>query len=273
MNYSRTPNQHTGKIAHAGHAPPKFRSPTNTSSTLPMSTLSYIRRPLPPAPRNKDSSSGLSGSQSNDVTAHLRNFEHHIPLKHDVKYIYAVNPSSPNIVHFFEYRGYGAPSSTLGALGDVYIDLTQNSYSLYAKGGMGWGRWSGSGWFEHPFLTDTVLWFSLESIVWIHPTMVDRPSQTADIHTAIRDMLDHEEGLRRNNQAPPKLPETESREDSDMTAAGNGSRKRPRVDSEPTSTLHDSESASSTSAPPLVHIVSASSSQLSQNSSTSVFGY
>jgi hypothetical protein len=240
MNYSRSPTQHTGKVAHAGHAPPKFRSPANTSGALSVSALSSLRRPLPPAPRNKDSSDGLTGPQGINVTACLRSFEHHIPLKHDAKYTYAADPSSPNIVYFFEYRGYGVPSPMLGALGDVYVDRTPDSYALYARGGLGWVRWAIPGWFEHPFLTDTILWLSLDSVVWIHPTMVDKHSQAADIHGAIHDMLVHEDQSSCGNQASRKQIETDGRDGSDAKVTGNGSRKRARVDEEP-STAHNSE--------------------------------
>ena len=150
MSDNLPPLRHTGKVAHAGHAPPKFRSPINSGLS--------IRRPLPSPPRNKDSSHGLSNSQALNFTAHLHSFEHHIPLKHDVKYVYSEIPSSPNNVYFFEYRGFGVPSPTLGALGDVYVDQNEKCSSLYAKCRANWVRWTVPGWLEHPFLTDTVLW-------------------------------------------------------------------------------------------------------------------
>jgi hypothetical protein len=172
-----------------------------------------------------------------------------------VKYTYAEIPSSPNIVYFFEYRGYGVPSCTLGSLGDVYIDLTENDYALYAKGVSDWARWTVAGWLEHPFLTDTVLGFLLDTVVWIHPMKVDRPSQAAELYFAIRDMLVHEEEVLRSNQVSRKQPETEDGE-SDI-ASGNGSRKRPRVDEEPSSTAHNLEPPSSPLSEP--QIVSESS--------------
>ena len=82
-----------------------------------LSTLYLKFVALPPASRGKASFSGLSSSQENDKTTKLHSFEHHIPLKHDVKYIYAVNPTAPNTVYFFEYRGHGAPPPGIGALG------------------------------------------------------------------------------------------------------------------------------------------------------------
>jgi hypothetical protein len=265
MDVVRTPSKHTGKLVHAGHAPPKFHSLSNTQSTL-----SYIRRPLPPPPRNKDSVHGIPDSQANNettrlVSARLCNFDHHIPLKHDVKYTYAVNPSH-NIVYFFEYRGYGIPLPTLGALGDVYIDLTDDSHALYTKNATGWARWTLPGWLEHPFLTDTVLSLSPEGVIWTHPMMADKFSQDADIHRGIHDMLSLEADSPRSNEAPLSLPvqpesvsvipvtgltpqkeHAQSRpssissrrprqydkdNESDATAAGDSPRKRPRVDEE-----------------------------------------
>ncbi|KIM89732.1 hypothetical protein PILCRDRAFT_194547 [Piloderma croceum F 1598] len=237
---SRPQYRHVGRSSYnpAGRAPPRFRSPTNTLSTLSTPTSTSIRRPLPPPPRNNDSSSVLSETDNNTVTAaRLRSFEHHIPLKHDVKYTYAELPSFPNVVFFFEYRGYGFPSSTLGASGDIYIDITEHSYALYAKGVTDWARWTVGGWLEHPFLTDTVLGFLLDTVVWIHPMRVDRPSQAAELHYAIRDMLIHE---------------ADDGDDSDAVAAGNGSRKRPRVDEETSSTAHNSEPPSSPLSEPQV---------------------
>jgi hypothetical protein len=179
------------------------------------------------------------------TAARLRSFEHHIPLKHDVKYTYAELSSFPNVVYFFEYRGYGFPSSTLGVSGDIYIDITEHSYALYAKGVTDWTRWTVAGWLEHPFLTDTVLGFLLDSVVWIHPMKVDRPSQAIELHYAIRDMLIHEAEVLCSNQASRKQGETDDGDDSDAVAAGNGSRKRPRVDEEPSFTAHNSEAPSS----------------------------
>jgi hypothetical protein len=240
MNYNRSPIQHTSKVAHAGHAPPKFRSPANASTTPSISAS--IRRPLPPAPRNKDSSSGLSDSQAKEVPrAYLRSFEHHIPLKHDVKYIYAPNPT--NIVYFYEYHGHGVPSPTLGALGDVF--LTINTYQIFVKCLLGWVQWTTPGWFEHPFLTDTVLWFSLESVVWIHPTMTDEYSQASNMFIALQDMLDHQEKSRCSNQASDKQIEANGKDNSDAVTDGNDSRKRARVDEETSSPAHNSEPPSS----------------------------
>jgi hypothetical protein len=193
---------------------------------------SAMRRTLPPAPRNEDSRSGVI--DSTESCARLRSFRHHIPLKHDVKYIYAAaNPVSPNDIYFFEYRCHGTPSPELGALGDVYIDLTSNSHALYAKCRVGWVRWSRIVNIEHPFLTDTILYLSLEGVDWVHPTMVDKPtSQAHDAHSAILDMLIMEQEALRTNEKSRKQAEKDGRDKLDPIAAENGSRKRRRVDEE-----------------------------------------
>lgn len=162
-----------------------------------------------------------------------------MPLKHDVKYTYAINPAAPNMVYFFEYHGYGPPSPTLGALGDVYVDLSQDAHALYGRNavGGGWTRWVVPGWFEHPFLTDTVLWISPEGIVWTHPMRADKLLRDADIHFAISDMLDREDEARGEQAAKRRAETGESREDADSVAAGNGSRKRPRVEDDSSSEL------------------------------------
>ena len=232
MNSTSPPAQHHWKVAHAGHAPPKFRSPTTTASSPSINTS--IRRPLPPAPRDKASSSGLSSSQESYVKANLRSFEHHIPLKHDVKYIYAVNHTVPNTVYFFEYCGHGAPPPEIGALGDVYVDVTQDSYALFAKIMAGWVRWTAPAGLHHPFLTDTILWVSLDNVEWVHPTEIDKHSQASDIHSAIHNLLVHErESLHTDQVMRTQMqPEANGGEESDSTAARNGSRKRPRVEEE-----------------------------------------
>ncbi|KIM79906.1 hypothetical protein PILCRDRAFT_823077 [Piloderma croceum F 1598] len=81
MNYTSPPAQHPWEVTHAGHVPPTFHSPTTSSPSI--NTLPQICRSLPPAPCDKASFSG----QENDITTKLHSFEHHIPLKHDVKYI------------------------------------------------------------------------------------------------------------------------------------------------------------------------------------------
>ena len=234
MNYASRPAQHPLEVTHAGHAPPKFRFPTTTASSPSINTLPPIRRSFPPAPCNKASSSGLSSSQENDITAKLHSFEHHIPLKHDVKYIYAVNPTAPNTVYFFEYRGHSTPLPGIGTLGDVYVDITQDSYALFAKSIAGWVQWTAPAGLQHPFLTDTILWVSLDNVEWVHPTEIDKHSHAADIHSAIHDLLVHERESPQTTQVTrtQMQPEANDRDESDSTAAGNGSRKRPRVEEE-----------------------------------------
>src|ERR1700736_6427584 len=56
------------------------------------------------------------------MTANIPSFKHHIPLKHNVKYIYAVKPTAPNTAHFFRYCAHSAPSPGIG-LGNIYMDI------------------------------------------------------------------------------------------------------------------------------------------------------
>ena len=110
---------------------------------------------------------------------------------------------------------------------------------------MNWVRWTVPGWLEHPFLTDTVLWISTEGIVWIHPTEADKYSHPDEIHHAIHDVLFPEKASRRSDQASPEKPATTGRNNSGATVAGDGPRKRPRVEEEQSSTLRDVERSGS----------------------------
>jgi hypothetical protein len=109
---------------------------------------------------------------------------------------------------------------------------------------------------NHPFLTDTILSLSLEGAIWAHPTMVDKYSQDADIHRAVRDMLDHEKQSIGSNQVLGKLRETGGRDDSNPISAGNNSRKRLRVGEESSPTAHSDPSTSSISAQGSARVVS-----------------
>ena len=115
MNYTSPPAQQPWEVTHAGHAPQTFHSPTTSSPSI--NTLPQIHHSLPPASHNKASFSGLSSSQENNIITKLHSFKHHIPLKHDIKYTYAVNPMASNTVYFFEYHGPCAPPPGIGALG------------------------------------------------------------------------------------------------------------------------------------------------------------
>lgn len=221
--------------------------------------MSTARRALPPPPRNKDSLLESPDSQVTKVSACLRSFEHHIPLKHDAKYTYAIDPSPSNIVYFFEYHGYDVPSRILGAMGDTYVDLTHNSYVLYAKTTAGWVRWTPPAVLEHPFLTDTILSLSLEGVIWDHPMMVDKHSQNADIHRPVHVLYHEEESLCHKREASRKPPEADIKDNSNAASAGNNPRKRLRVDEKPSLTARISDTPTPSPSPQqLVQIVSES---------------
>lgn len=220
---------------------PKRRLPSSTPSESTSSPSPSIRRSLPPPPRDKNSTSGLSDAQAAHVIARLRSFEHHIPLKHDAKYTFAINSSSPNFVYFFEYRGIGPPCDSFGASGDIYIDLTHNSYALYGKGDAGWVQWTVPGLFEHPFLTDTLLWVDPDNIVWERPANVSKIARDADISIAIHNMLAFQT-LQQGDPIFPNLPKTHS-----TMVNTDPPRKRPRVEEVPSSTVRKSEPPSSLS--------------------------
>jgi hypothetical protein len=134
----------------------------------------------PPPPRNADSAVDLLGQ--NGLTAQLRCFEHHKPLRQDDAYPYRYPPDD-NLVYYIEYRTcVGGPRLDIVALaGDVYLDMTvPDSPEFYYHDDDSWLQWvpdeqrpkKGSISLEvcnHPFLTDVSLWVTSEGLGW-YPT-------------------------------------------------------------------------------------------------------
>jgi len=136
-------------------------------------------RPLPP--RNADSAVDLPIDE-NGLTAQLRSFEHHNPLRRDNAYPYKYPPED-NLVFYVEYRTcVGGPRlDTVALVGDVYLDTTApDNPEFYYHDGNSWLRWipdeqlleNGSISVElchHPFLTDVCLWATRAGLGW-YPT-------------------------------------------------------------------------------------------------------
>jgi hypothetical protein len=135
----------------------------------------------PPPPRNADSLVGLL--DENGLTAQLRSFEHHNPLRRDTAYPYRYPPPDDNLVFYIEYRTcVGGPRLDIVALvGDVYLDMTApDRPGFYYHDGNIWSQWipdeqhleDGSISVElchHPFLTDVCLWATRACLGW-YPT-------------------------------------------------------------------------------------------------------
>ena len=83
-------------------------------------------------------------------------------------------------VEYFEYQAFGEPLHNLGAIGDIYVDLTKGSHMLYAKVKEGWKRWPGPGQRNssprHPTYGTHVLWCKVEknALGWISKAAVTR---------------------------------------------------------------------------------------------------
>ncbi|KAJ7670559.1 hypothetical protein DFH06DRAFT_1369464 [Mycena polygramma] len=93
-----------------------------------------------------------------------------------------------NTIHFFEFRGIGAPSENFGHAGDVYVDLTPGLHALYWRerddlrgpGSGQWRRWSAllldrlpihrslvaHPWARDPESSDLFLWVDPGGITW-----------------------------------------------------------------------------------------------------------
>lgn len=84
-----------------------------------------------------------------------------------------ISPDQAHKVQYFEYQAFGDPLHHLGAIGDIYIDLTKGSHMLYAKVEDGWKRWPGPGQRNssprHPTYGTYMLWCRVEknSLGWI----------------------------------------------------------------------------------------------------------
>ncbi|KIM77912.1 hypothetical protein PILCRDRAFT_605938 [Piloderma croceum F 1598] len=123
--------------------PPDFESP---SRQKPGQSRGFQAKPgrhitnsdQPPPPRNADSAVGLL--DENGLTAQLRSFEHHNPLRRDNAYPYRYPPDD-NLVFYIEYRTcVGGPRLDIVALvGDVYLDMTTpESPEFYYHDGNSW---------------------------------------------------------------------------------------------------------------------------------------
>ncbi|KAJ7584696.1 hypothetical protein C8J56DRAFT_1054173 [Mycena floridula] len=60
-------------------------------------------------------------------------------LRKRLKYFKGVSPPAS----FNEFQSLGAPQDTLGILGDIYIDMTQDAYALHGRTSAGWSLWPG----------------------------------------------------------------------------------------------------------------------------------
>lgn len=84
--------------------------------------------------------------------------------------------TSTNRLVYQEFRGVGQPTEDFGQAGDVYFDLTPESYAVYARYNKLWIRWESvdrdlpfedRGYLSHPFLTDKYLWIHHGGAVWL----------------------------------------------------------------------------------------------------------
>lgn len=96
--------------------------------------------------------------------------------------------STLGTVHFFEFRGFGPPSTDFGHAGDIYVDLTPRLHALYWRDrdivrGVGageWRRWTAllldkvplhkflvsHPWARDPESSDLYLWVDPGGITW-----------------------------------------------------------------------------------------------------------
>ena len=72
------------------------------------------------------SQGGASSSAGQNVKTHLRSFTH-----------------AGDYVGYSEWLGMGAPATTYGYEGDVYVDQTPGDMRLYAHDGDKWVQWPG----------------------------------------------------------------------------------------------------------------------------------
>ncbi|KAJ7499707.1 hypothetical protein FB451DRAFT_1206252 [Mycena latifolia] len=133
--------------------------------------------------------------------------------------------SEQQTVNYNEHRGPGAPPATLGAAGDIYLDL--KAPALYARYTAGWTIWPGpkqrSTPLAHPAYPDQFLWAS---------------TQRARIFWAPKDKLKKliastEEVLKQIIAADGRRDSRNLKRKAGETLAGAGEAKKPRV-SDPT---------------------------------------
>jgi len=155
-------------------------------------------------------------------------------------------------VIYHEFRGLGIPNDDIGEPGDVYVDLTPDAYTLYARKD-DWTIWEdaphqiflgspkghNSTWKEisHPFLRDTYLWIHKQKgIIWTtRETIQEELSDNFICHkdciatNRISEFLHYERtNLQRRRTKGSKRIQTEA----DDRDRGNRS-KRPKIDDLP----------------------------------------
>ena len=74
-------------------------------------------------------------------------------------------------VHYFEFRGQGAPPDDVGHPGDVWLNLKPGEYALHARLATEWVLWPGprkakKQMFAHPLVDGRYLWCTRKHVLW-----------------------------------------------------------------------------------------------------------
>ncbi|KAI0269332.1 hypothetical protein BC834DRAFT_623667 [Gloeopeniophorella convolvens] len=74
-------------------------------------------------------------------------------------------------IHYFEFRGQGAPPADIGYPGDVWLNIRPGELSLYARTQTEWAVWPGprkakKQMFEHPLVPGRYLWCTRKHVLW-----------------------------------------------------------------------------------------------------------
>ncbi|PPQ66608.1 hypothetical protein CVT24_006919 [Panaeolus cyanescens] len=102
-------------------------------------------------------------------------------------------------IGYSEFRGIGAPPAEIGVEGDVFIDITDNSYNLYARYASQWKKWPGPSFtgphLKHPNHSDRILSIK-NTIGWF--ASINQAIKDQAPHQAIASVLEREETMKVN---------------------------------------------------------------------------
>lgn len=146
---------------------------------------------------------------------------------------------------YHEFRGVGAPPEDIGDVGDIYFDLTPESYAVYGRYPKLWIKWeqvvgkdgpfSNRGLLSHPFLTDKYLWINKSGGVWFSKSTIAKEMRKLPNRLFPRPAKKFISEFLKHDQQQSKVFTNTKRCRPDNNGDEGGVSKRPRTQAESTS--------------------------------------